>query len=306
MIWIAAVVAAICLPAELCGDEGPTTDGATADSSPVIPPASARLRVASVSFVPVKWDKAANAKTLEILIRKAAKQDAQLVVTPEGSLEGYVVNEVIRETDADRKAELSVRFRELGEPLDGPYVERFAALSRELHIHLVLGLLERDGDVLYNTALLLDPDGHVAGKYHKSHFAQGYDVNPPGYTPGHEYPVFDVGPAKLGMMICFDRQPPEPARSLALAGANVIVCPSYGGWGDWNTRLMQTRAYENQVYVVFSHPQHHFMTDPKGELLGEGSEGTVLVRDFDLSPPSRPRPSVTNRRPETYQPLADP
>lgn len=262
--------------------------------------------MASVSFVPVKWDKAANAETLERLIRQAAKQEAQLIVTPEGALEGYVVNEVIRETDPDRKTQLTAQFRELAEPLDGPYVGRFAALSRELHVHLVLGLLERDGDLLYNTALLLDPEGRIEGKYHKSHFAQGYDVNPPGYTPGHEYPVFDVGPAKLGMMICFDRQPPEPARSLALAGANLIVCPSYGGWGDWNTRLMQVRAYENEVYVVFSHPHHQFMVDPRGELLGEDSEGTVLVRDLDLTPPAHRRASLANRRPETYQPLAEP
>jgi predicted amidohydrolase len=258
------------------------------------------LRVGSIAFIPVKWDKAANARTIERMVREAAGRGARLVVAPEGALEGYLINEVNREKDASRKAELARRFREIAEPMDGPYMTRFRRLADELDIHLVVGLLERDDGRLFNTAVLLGPDGRIAGKYHKSHFMQGYDANPPGYTPGGEYPVFDIGPLTAGIMICFDRQPPEPARALALHGADLILCPAYGSYGKWNTRLMQVRAYENDVFVIYTNPHHHFIIDTDGELLGEGGSETVLVRDLDLTRKTRSRPSIRNRRPETY------
>ena len=262
-----------------------------------------RLRIASLSIVPAKWEKETNARKIERMVREAAAQGAQLVITPEGVLEGYVVNEVIREKDPAKKAELTRRFGDLAEPIDGKFVRRFRELADELNIHLILGFLERDGEKLYNTAVLISPDGGVAGKYHKSHFHQGYDVNPPGYTPGADYPVFALGRLKVGIMICFDRQLPEPARALALAGADLIVCPAYGGRGDWNTRLMQVRAYENQVYVAFSHPQQSLIIDPAGEVLGECHRDSILVRDIDISRPTRSRESITRRRPETYHSL---
>ncbi len=263
-----------------------------------------QLRVASLSIMPAKWDKAANADKIERMVREAAKAGAKLVVTPEGVLEGYVVNEVIHEKDPAKKATLARKFNELAEPLDGPYVRRFCKLADELDIHLVLGFLERAEGKSYNTAALLDPDGRVVGVYHKSHFHQGYDVNPDGYTPGDTYPVFDLGPAKVGMMICFDRQLPEPARALSLAGADMVLCPSYGGTGDWNTRIMQVRAYENEVYVVFTHPKQSLIIDPDGKLMGEEDIDSILIRDVDLSRDLRTRQSIVRRRPETYDNLS--
>ena len=258
-----------------------------------------RLRVASLSIVPEKWNKEANAREVERRVREAAA-GAKLIVTPEGVLEGYVVNEVIREKDASKKVALIERFQRLAEPIDGPYIRRFQALADELDVWLIIGFLERAGEALYNSAILISPEGRIAGNYHKSHLHQGYDVNPPGYTPGTEYPVFDLGFARLGILICFDRQPPEPAQALALNGADIIMCPAFGSWGEWNTRLMQVRAYENQVHVIFTNPHHSLIIDPDGELLGESHRDSVLIRDLDLSRPTRSRPSITRRRPETY------
>jgi predicted amidohydrolase len=264
---------------------------------------ASHLRVASLGILPAKWDKEANAQKVERMVREAARQGARLIVTPEGVLDGYVENEVIREKDPMRKSELIRRFNALAEPTGGEYILRFRKLADALDIYLVVGFLERDGEHLYNAAVLIGPDGHIVGKYRKTHFHQGYDVNPQGYLPGDEYPVFDLGVARVGIMICFDRQLPEPARLLTLAGANVILCPSYGSSGDWNTRLMQVRAYENEVYVVFTHPTHHFIIDPDGKILGEDRTDTILIRDFDLSRPTRSRQSLRYRRPETYQNL---
>lgn len=264
------------------------------------------LRIASVSIFPEKWNKVANADKIEKLVRDAAKQGAQLIITPEGVLEGYLINEVNHERDAQKKRELTEKFYAAAEPLDGPFAKRFAALADEVNVHLILGLLERDGDKLYNTAALFGPDGKLAGKYHKTHFAQGYDANPPGYLPGDSYPVFDIGPLKVGMMICFDRQPPEPARHLALNGADLIACPSYGSRGDWNTRLMQVRAYENQTYVIFTHPEETLIIDRHGDLLATGEQDQIVIHDLDLTNLKKTRNTITNRRPQTYKQDAAP
>jgi len=261
---------------------------------------AATMRVASLSIYPQKWDKQANAAKIEVMVRRAAEQGAELVITPEGVLEGYVVNEVIREKDPEAKARLTARFNELAEPIDGPYIKRMSALADELDVFLILGFLEANGEQTHNTAALLSPVGELIGKYRKTHFAQGYEVNPPGYKPGNEYPVFDVGPLKVGMMICFDRQLPEPARHLALGGADLIACPSYGGTGDWNTRLMQVRAYENHVYVVFTHPEQSLILDRRGDLLEQSGKDEIVIGDLDVSNLRKTREAVTRRRPETY------
>jgi predicted amidohydrolase len=262
------------------------------------------IRVASLSILPVKWDKGANATKIERMVRQAAEQGAKLVITPEGVLEGYVVGEVVRETDPDKKAKLIRRFNEIAEPVDGQYFQRFRKLADELDIHLILGFLERVGEKTYNTAALIGPDGNLAGKYHKTHFARGYDVNPPGFHPGNDYPVFDIGSLKVGMLICFDRRPPEPARQLAVRGADLIACPAYGGWGENNARLLRVRAWENQVFLIFTHPEQSLIIDRDGDLLYEASQDAVLVHDIDLSNLNKNRAALTKRRPETYRGLA--
>lgn len=260
------------------------------------------LRVASISFVPKKWDKDANTIHIEKLVTEAAKHDARLIVTPEGALDGYVVNDVIAAQGPEEKARFTQRFQQLAEPLNGPSITRIAKLADRLNVHVILGvLLRHDDNTTFNSSVLLNPHGDVAGVYHKTHFHQGYDVNPAGYTAGDEYPVFDLGPLKMGMMICFDRQLPEPTRLLTLGGANLVVCPAYGGTGDWNTRLMQVRAYENEVYVIFTHPRQSLIIAPDGDLLAQSEGDAVTYYNLDLTKRTRGRQSVRYRRPGTYQ-----
>lgn len=270
------------------------------------------MKVASISFVPEKWEKKANADRIEKQVRAAAKEGAELVVTPEGILEGYVVNEVINEKEPAEKQKLTSRFQELAEPMEGPYIQRFQKLADDLDIYLILGFLEAEKEKTYNTAALFGPEGTLIGKYRKTHFHQGYEVNPPGYTAGDDYPVFEVKqlktgrPLHVGMMICFDRQLPEPARQLSINGAELIVCPSYGSWGEWNTRLMQVRAYENQSYVVFSHPKQSLMIGRGGDIMNEGLENSFTMMEIDLMRLAKNRQSVQMRRPETYKTITRP
>jgi predicted amidohydrolase len=238
-------------------------------------------------YRPVKWDKDANQRALDAAIRKARAAGAELIVTPEGALEGYLENEV-RLTTGDKRREMIERFNRIAEPVDGPYVKHFQKVCRELKIYLVLGLLERAGDKTHNSAVVIGPDGRLIGTYRKTHFAQGYKIgdekgnNPAGYLRGTDYPVFDVAGRKLGVMICFDRRVPKVARELVRNGADFIVNPSYGMKGDCNRGFVSSRAKENHVPVLFVHPYQTVLAAADGALSvdsrpKEGDERTCMV-----------------------------
>ena len=252
------------------------------------------LRIASLMYQPVKWDKEANKHGLEKAIRAAKRQGAELVVTPEGALEGYVVNEVIRASGETRR-ERTGRFNDLAEPDDGPYVRHFQKLCKELSVWLVLGFLEADGPHTYNTAALIRPDGALAGKYRKTHFAQGYrngnekGDNPPGYRRGSAYPVFAVGGCRMGMMICFDRRVPEVAARLAKNGADFIINPAYGMMGDCNCEFLSARATETHVPIVFVHPAQTVVSDARGRIATDirPKDDDARIAIVHLSVPTR-------------------
>ena len=114
--------------------------------------------------------------------------------------------------------------------------------------------------------------------------------------------MFETPFGKVGMLICYDRQLPEPARIMALKGAQILLVPSYGSYTDengWNTILMRTRAYENGYPVVFSHPFQSLLIRHNGSLPTIGGPDEVVYYDVDTSP-KRYEGRFTNRRPETY------
>ncbi len=272
------------------------------------PPWQTVVRIASVSIYPEKWNKDENWIRIENRVCETVeKSGAQMVITPEGVLEGYVINEVNREVNPETKSQLLKRFRELAEPLDGPYIHKARVLADQLNIFLVLGFLERRDKSLMNSAILIDPDGDIIGRYSKTHFAQGYTINPSDYRPGDEYPVFDTPFGKVGILICYDRQLPENTRILALKGAQIFLIPSYGSIDDgdgWNTRLLQTRAYENRCALVFTHPEQSLLISNKGALECIGGRDESVWYDVDTDP-EKIKGRFKNRRPELYAPIAD-
>lgn len=240
---------------------------------------------------PVKWEKEVNKRRLEGAIREAKRKGAELIVTLEGALEGYVVNEVIRATGAERQV-LTENFNALAEPVGGPYIKHFRRLCKELKVHLILGFLERDGGKMYNTAVLIRPDGRVAGKYRKTHFAQGYSNedekgdNPPGYLRGAEYPVFEIAGRKMGIMICYDRQKPIVAKRLVENGAEFIINPAYGMMGDCNCEFLSSRGKETGVPILFVHPEQTVETDERGkvrlDLRPKEDEGRIVIMSMEI------------------------
>ena len=134
----------------------------------------------------------------------------------------------------------------MAEPIPGPSTEYFGQLARQHNIYIVPGLLERDGHLVYNVAVLIGPDGQVVGKYRKVCLPRGEIEG--GVTPGSDYPVFPTRFGKVGLMVCYDGFFPEVARELSNRGAEVIAWPVWG----CNPLLARARACENHVYLVSS------------------------------------------------------
>jgi len=137
---------------------------------------------------------------------------------------------------------------ELSEPVpDGPTTQALIGYANEHGCHIAAGLPESDGDRVFNSAVLVGPDGFLSC-YRKVHlFCHEKEF----FTPGdRSFPVIDIGIARVGLMVCFDHLFPESARSLALQGADVIAHPANLVLPDLAQRTMATRALENGVFTA--------------------------------------------------------
>ena len=129
----------------------------------------------------------------------------------------------------------------------GLTTNRLAELARQNYLHIVAGIAERVGESFYNSAVLIGPNGYLA-HYRKVHLFMEEKL---WFTPGDRgWEIYDIGPAKIGLMICFDWIFPEVARTLALKGAEVICHPSNLITPFLGQRAMITRSIENMVHTI--------------------------------------------------------
>ena len=255
------------------------------------------FRFAGLTLTPEPWNKEANFAKLVKFDRQAATQGAQVVVAPEGFLEGYVGNEH-RSPGLTRE-----KYMAIGEEINGPLMKRVSSLARELKIYLVVGFAERRDQNMFNSAVIFSPSGNITGHYSKSHTADDEPFN----TKGTEFPVFPTPLGRWGTLICFDRQLPETARILALRGAQLILVPAWGGYGEINDIMMRVRAYENGVWLAFVHPRRCLIIDPKGNVVAKdsGEFDQVVMATIRINPNAR-QTLLERRRPELYEELAKP
>jgi len=228
------------------------------------PPAPRKVRLATVHHHP-RGTKSAreNLERFGRLVDEAGRRKADIVCLPEGL----------------RRVGTAATHAEASEPVPGPSTAFFGELAARHKLWIVAGLYEREGARIYNTAVLLDRNGKLAGKYRKVCLPD--EEIEGGLTPGREYPVFDTDFGRVGMMICWDVHFPEVARELCARGAEVLLVPIWGG----NELLTQARATENQVYVVAS--GYNFRTgifDRTGKRIADAAQDPeVLVTDVDLN-----------------------
>jgi omega-amidase len=253
-----------------------------------------KIRIAQIRIVPEKGNLEGNHEKLMSVLGDVAREDVDVVVTPECFLDGYVSteNSVTRDTITDYAID----------PLKSPYVDDVSAWSRENAAWVVFGCTRLSPEGVYNTALLLDRKGDLSGSYDKTH-CQTHDKK---YVPGQKLAVFDSDFGPFGVLICADRRWPEAVRSLALQGARVIFSPTYGMHDEKNLRMMQTRSYESEIFIAFTHPLQSLLTDPTGEIICNDTRADVRfsATEIDLSHVDEVRAGdsahLKDRRPELY------
>lgn len=171
-------------------------------------------------------DRAANIEKLKVNIRKAAREGAELVVLQELHNGLYFC-----------QTEDTSMF-DLAETIPGPSTETFGALAKELGIVLVLSLFEKRAPGLYhNTAVVLEKDGTIAGKYRKMHIPDDPAYYEKFYfTPGDlGFEPINTSVGRLGVLVCWDQWYPEAARLMALKGAEILIYPTAIGWESTDT-----------------------------------------------------------------------
>ncbi|MGH8127455.1 MAG: N-carbamoylputrescine amidase [Gammaproteobacteria bacterium] len=264
-----------------------------------------------------------NIEQAEARVREAAGQGAHLVLLPELFAHPYFC----KDQDA--------RFFDWALPATAhPVIERFRKVAAELKLVLPISFFERSGPAHFNSLATIDADGSLRGIYRKAHIPDG-----PGYqekfyfTPGDTaFEPRKTAIGKVGALICWDQWFPEPARLLALRGAEMILYPTAIGSeppspeldssAHWR-RVMQGHAGANVMPVAAANRVGteegrestvtfygtSFIADATGAIVAEAdrSEETILYAEFDLDETAALRRDwgvFRDRRPELYRGLA--
>jgi predicted amidohydrolase len=261
------------------------------------------------------------------LVREAGGPGAELVVFPEHCA-----------THGTRELEQGAKRSEFAEKVPGPVCARLGRAARESGIAVAAGILERDGDRLFNTVVIIGPDGEPAGVSRKTH-PTAAEVRLDGVTPGEDLPVFRFPFGTAGVMNCMDVYFPEVARVLALRGACLILWPTtaHGPTAEQLLTLCRSRAIENGAHIASANYAHDppyapyagrsamgraFVMDPDGTILADtGHRPGTVTADIELTEPRRtvgvvgfrrsgrdvlPGDFFSMRRPEVYRKICEP
>jgi predicted amidohydrolase len=258
-----------------------------------------QLHVGIVTMNPDPWRLEENFARLECYVREAVRRRAQLVIAPESVLDGYVCG-----ADPDTTLE---RMRQVAQDArDSHYLRRAAELARELGIYLVLGFLQRDGEDLFNSCVMFDPQGQLLAIYSKVH-----PTNEFGITPGRELRVFPTPLGRVGFLICNDASVHENFSALGAQQVDLILIPNNGGASPAVTRMLAQRARDNVCWIVLANTCSAVVISARGECYMEKYESEcVSVQRMDLfDSPRRDEPGLyappfMGRRPDLYGPVA--
>lgn len=238
------------------------------------------MRVAVAQMEPKLAEKERNLDACAARLEEAAAAGAELLVLPECAIPGYMFD----------SAEEALPF---AEEIPGPSAEALERECRRLGMHVVCGLLERDGDALHNAAVLVGPEGLI-GTYRKTHLPfLGVDRFA---VPGDELTVHDTPLGRIGVEICYDLRFPEVTRTLALRGADIVAHPTnFPLAAKVQTEVITlARAAENRIYLLTANRVgkerwgefcgHSQVVDPYGMRLAEANptEEVLLVAEIDV------------------------
>jgi predicted amidohydrolase len=275
------------------------------------------FKVAAVQMLSFEGEQERNLSRMLARIDEAAAAGARLIVFPEASNNGYFFED---RADAHRRAT----------PIPGPFTQALGDAARKHGVFVVAGLFEQgEGDDVFNCAVLIGPDGNVAGKYQKNFFIK---ADKRWFVPGQTgFATFETPLGHLGFFVCADGRIPESARCLALGGAEILVNPTNWGAPDQYLYHVPTRAVENRCWVVgatkprrpLSQPQEmlaynrftgcSFIMNPAGDVLVQAGPDEETIIYADIAPATARDKSIgagndlfADRRPELYSVLTIP
>ena len=244
-------------------------------------------------------------------IDEAAGDGAQLVVLPEFWSTGYFPLAV------------DYSLYDLADSEDGKATTAVKEKARQHGVHIASSIYERQAaGLFYNTSMMVNPEGEVISKYRKVHVPARRGLEKLFYRGGSKFPVARVGEWQVGTMLCYDTLLPEPARCLALNGAELILAPfgaSTTEGGIWEHMII-TRAFENGAYVAacnavgdlelpdgdgFTLGGKSIIVDPEGGIVAEADAAgeTIVYGDLGLDRVSEVRTRyfmLRDRRPDAY------
>jgi len=200
------------------------------------------VKIACIQMEPIVGKKESNVqKTIE-MIKEAAGNGAKLIVLPELCNSGYVFK------DRDQAFELAENIP------DGPTCQAWADVAAKLNLHLVAGINERDGNVLYNSSVVINNKGYV-GTFRKVHLWNEENLF---FEPGNlGFPVFNTPLGRIGTFICYDCWFPESYRLCALQGADILCVPT--NWVPIPGQLEGREAMANILVMAGAHSNSVFI-----------------------------------------------
>ncbi|MBX3438337.1 MAG: carbon-nitrogen hydrolase family protein [Planctomycetaceae bacterium] len=273
------------------------------------------MKIAGVQMDVALGDVAGNLDRFDSFLRETVGNGAALTIFPECAVTGYCFDSL----------EQCGRF---AQTIPGPATDHVAATCQALQCYAVFGMLEADGDRVFNAAVLVGPEGLI-GSYRKVHLPYlGVDMlTTPGDRP---FAVHHAGHVRVGMNICYDAAFPEAARSLALLGADLIALPTNWPPGAecMAANSIATRAMENGVYYAainrvgteggFPFIGSSSICGPNGKVLAAASAASeeILYAEIDVTLSRRKHivrvenkheiNRLADRRPEMYTLLTEP
>ncbi len=190
-------------------------------------------RVAAVSMNGYLGEPERVLRAIDGWCERAAAEKAELVLFPELVIHGHCTPNTWA----------------LAEPVpDGPSVGRLVEIAHKHRLVLCAGMSEKERDIVFNTQVLVGPDGYI-GKQRKLHLSRDEGFY---YKGGREISVFDIGPCKVGLVICYDNQFPEIARVLALRGAEVILMPHAARFKVWEDNPQSEAAARRHTHHFYA------------------------------------------------------
>jgi predicted amidohydrolase len=233
------------------------SEGKTRDEAPV--------KIACIQMEPTVGDKEPNVKRSLELVETAAAQGARLIVLPELCNSGYVFES---RTEAFALAE---------EVPQGPTCKAWMNIAQRRGLHLVAGISERDGDALYNAAVVIGPSGYV-GTFRKMHLWGAENLF---FEPGNlGFPVFKTPLGRIGTFICYDGWFPESYRLCALQGADVVCIPT--NWVPIPGQDDKREAMANILCMAAAHTNSMFVAaaDRVGTERGQPFIGQSVIVSY--------------------------